>query len=202
MKMTIGACSLLIIAPLAGISWAEEELEDHPGYVGLQARDIFGDEVEPTVEVLLDAPLLKLMATAAGEADSEEAGMLASLRLIRVNAFPIAEGAEDVAAKFEALSKQLVDDGWSRIVHVKEDDETVNVFIRADEDVFQGLVVLAAESDEAVFVNIVGDVNPLLLGKLGGGLFGGDFDLSDIAELIEEHEEAEESEPKEDTQEG
>lgn len=201
MKMTIGACTLLIIAPLAGISWADEELENHPGYVDLQALDIFGDEVEPTVEVLLDGPLLKLLAGASSEDDAEEAGMLASLKLIRVNAFPIAEGAGDVAAKFEALSKQLVDEGWSRIVHVKEDDKTVNVFIRANDDVLQGLVVLAAESDKAVFVNIVGDVNPLVLGKLGGGLFGDDFDLSEIAELIEEREEAEESESEEEERE-
>lgn len=201
MKMTIGACTVLIIASLAGISWGEEQLENHPGYVDLQAREIFG-EVEPTVEVLLDGPLLQLMAGASGEGDSELGDMLASLKLIRINAFQITEGAEEVAAKFEALSKRLVEGGWSRVVRVREDEETVNVFVRADEDVFQGLVVLAAESDEAVFVNIVGDVNPLLLAKLGSGLFGGDFDLSEIAELMSEHEEAGESESEEDTEEG
>ena len=52
-----------------------------------------------------------------------------------------------------------------------------------------------------ILVNIVGDVNPLVLGKLGGGLFGDDFDLSEIAELIEEREEAEESESEEEERE-
>ena len=197
MKMTIGACTLLIVAPFAGISWADEALENHPGYVDLQARDIFGDEVEPTVEVLLEGPMLQLMAGAFREGDSELGEMLASLKLIRINAFPIAEGAGDVAAKFEALSKQLAEGGWSRVVRVKEDDEAVNVFMRADEDVIQGLVVLVAESEEAIFLNIVGDVNPLLLGKLGGTFFDGDFDFSEIAERISEHEKAEESESEE-----
>lgn len=201
MKMAIGACAVLIAASVTGISWADEKLEDHPGYVDLKARDIFGD-VEPTVEVLLDGPLLRMMAGASGKDDSEAGKMLASLKLIRVNAFPITEGSGEVAAKFEALSKRLVKDGWSRIVHVKEDEKTVNVFIRADEEVFQGLVVLAAESDEAVFVNIVGDVDPRMLAKLGGELLGGGFDLSEIAELMKEHEEDEESESEEDTEEG
>lgn len=201
MKTAMSVCAVLMMASVAGISWAEEKLEDHPGYVDLKAREIFGD-VEPTVEVLLDGQLLKMMAGASAKDDSEAGEMLANIKLIRVNVFPITEGAEEVAAKFEALSKRLTDDGWSRIVRVKEDDETVNVFIRVNEEAFQGLVVLAAESDEAVFVNIVGDVNPEMLGKFGGGLFGGDFDLSEIAELMKEHEKGEEAEAEEDTEEG
>lgn len=201
MKMTIGACTLLIIAPFAGISWADEALENHPGYVDLQARDIFGDAVEPTLEVLLEGPLLRLLAGASGEEGSGLEEMLASLKLIRINAFPIAEGAEDVAAKFETLSTQLAEGGWSRIVRVKEDEETVNIFMLTNEDVIQGLVVLAAAQEEAVFVNIVGDVNPDLLSMLGDGFFADDFDFSELAEVIEEHRAAEESESGKDGEE-
>lgn len=201
MKMTIGACTLLIIAPFAGISWADEALENHPGYVDLQARDIFGDAVEPTLEVLLEGPLLRLLAGASGEEGSGFEEMLASLKLIRINAFPIAEGAEDVAAKFEALSTQLAEGGWSRIVRVKEDEETVNIFMLTNEDVIQGLVVLAAASEEAIFVNIVGDVNPDLLSMLGDGFFADDFDFSELAEVFEEHKAAEESESEGDGEE-
>ena len=191
MKTTAGVAALLIVASFTGVSWAQEPVENHPGYVDFDAEEIFGD-VKAKMEIVLDGPLLRLMLGASGEEESEGAEMLDSLKLIRVNAFEIEDDAEDVIAKFDAVSDRLAADGWSRAVHVQEDDETLNIFVRSEDDIIQGIAVLMAESDEAMFVNIVGEVNPLHLGQLGGSFFGGGFDLSEIAELISEHEDEDE----------
>ncbi len=186
MKTTAGIAALLIVASFTGITSAQEAVEDHPGYVDLNAEEIFGD-VEAKMEILLDGPLLRLMLGDKDDEDGEDAEAIASIKLLRVNAFEIEDDAEDVIAKFDALGDRLTADGWSRVVHVQEDGEALNIFVRSDDDTIQGFALLMAESHEAMFVNIVGEVNPRLLTHLEGSFFDGGFDFSEIEELISEH---------------
>lgn len=191
MKTMAGVALLLILVSFTAASWAQDEIKDHPGYVDLDAEEIFGD-LEAKFEINLEGPLLKLIGGGSGDEDSELGGMLSSIKLIRVNAFEIEDNAEEIIAKFEALGDRLANEGWARILHAEEDDESINVFIRSNDDTIQGIVLLAAESDEAIFANIVGEVKPQLLSLLGDDFLGGDLNLSGIAGLLTEHEEEEE----------
>ena len=140
MKTTAGIAALLIVASFTGITWAQEAVEDHPGYVDLNAEEIFGD-VEAKMEIVLDGPLLQLLRGASDD-DSEAAESIANIKLIRVNAFELEDDAENVIAKFDALGDRLIADGWSRVVHVEEDDEALNVFVRSDDETIQGFALL------------------------------------------------------------
>ncbi len=198
MKTTARIALALILVSFTAVSWAQDDLKDHPGYVDLKAAEIFG-EVDAKLELMLKGPLLKLIG---GGDEDELGGLLASIELIRVNAFEIEENAEEIIAKFKALGDALEEDGWARVLSANEDGETINVFIRSNDDTIQGLALFATESDEAIFANIVGDVKPELLSHLGDDFLGGDFDLSEIAEAVTEHEDGEKEVKEEETEEG
>ncbi|MEX0601036.1 MAG: DUF4252 domain-containing protein, partial [Rhodothermales bacterium] len=70
-------------------------------------------------------------------------------------------------------AKELEAQGWETVVRVREEDQRVNVYMKVRDDVIAGLVVMVLEPDDeegAVFVNIVGDINPEQIGRIGRAL--------------------------------
>jgi hypothetical protein len=169
-------CVLLTFAVSATTTAAKDrkkktaDCTKHPGYVDFDALEIFGGD-EAKIEVYLRQPMLELVAKFLKNEDPELYDMLMKLCLVRVQVFDV-DG--DLAGRFESKSsatvKALDKKGWERVVRVREDDESVFVYLKPSEDYewIQGVVVLALEDyEEAVFVNIVGDIRPEDVHRLG-----------------------------------
>ena len=57
--------------------------------------------------------------------------------------------------------------GWSRILRVVDEGELVFMFARENAGRIAGLTVLINdENEEIVLVNLVGDIDPVVLGKV------------------------------------
>ena len=148
--------------------FAQEDYKKYPGYVDLSDIDEF-KESEETVEVFITKPLLSLVAAAtSSEEDPSFSNLLKNLALIRVEKFTVKESEKDQVKKIiQKLSIKLTKEKWSRIVRVKEKNERVEIFIKPDGKKIAGLLIMALEPDkEAVFVNIVGNIDMDQLGKL------------------------------------
>lgn len=142
----------------------------HPGYVDFDALEIFEDE-DAKIEVYLKQPMLNLMSKFIEHEDPELFEIFGKLMLVRVQVF---EARRELALKFESESSKVVKaldgKGWERVVRVREDDEQVYVYLKPSDDYewIQGIVVIAIENyEEAVFVNIVGDIHPDDIHRLG-----------------------------------
>lgn len=172
---TLLLCLVLILA-LAVTAAAQsqkkpkEDYKKHPGYVDFNTLEIFGEE-DAKVEVFLKQPMLKLVSEFVKEDEPQLYDLLGKLVLVRVHVF---EADEATTKKFVAESakalKTLNGKGWERVVRVREEDEHVHVYLKPskDYDYLIGIVVIAVEvDDEAVFVNIVGDIHPSDVGRLG-----------------------------------
>ena len=65
----------------------------------------------------------------------------------------------------------LKSQGWETVVRVREDGEDVNIQLKTRDNAIAGLVVLVTESGgESVFINIVGNISPKEIGRLGRAL--------------------------------
>jgi hypothetical protein len=162
----------------AGDDKSSKDFTKHPGYVDFEELEIFSEE-KANVEVYLKQPMLKLVSEFTKNEDPELYDVMKKLALVRVNVF---EATREFTEKFKAQSsriiKKLDDRGWERVVRVREDDEYVNVYLKpsGDNKYIQGIVILVVEEgDEAVFVNIVGDIHPEEISRLG--------ELLDVDEL-------------------
>ena len=172
---TIIMCVLLSLALAAAVAAKDrkqtEDYTKHPGYVDFDALEIFADE-DAKIEVYLKQPMLKLLSEFAKHEDPDLFEIFAKLKLVRVQVFEV---TRELAEKFEEVSsktiKELDKKGWERVVRVREDDDRVYVYLKPsdDYDFIEGIVVIAIEDfDEAVFVNIVGEINPADIGRLSG----------------------------------
>jgi hypothetical protein len=168
MKKSILIAALLILFAPALHAQQADDYKNHPGYIDFGSFDKF-QGAEETVEVFIKGPLLKFAAKAAEQEDPDLASLLKNLKLVKVNVFSMDKlNIEDARSIMESVSKRIDKNKWELMVRTKEPGEYVEIYTQfGPDDSLTGLVVMAVqEKDEAVFVNIVGDIDPAKLGKL------------------------------------
>lgn len=116
------------------------------------------------VEVNLHQNLINLAAKITSKHEPQVAELLKNIKQIRVNVVGLDDSNRtSVEEKVAAVRADLDARGWSPVVTVREEKgENVNVHLKTGpNDVIQGLVVTVIDGgNEAVFVNIVGEIDP------------------------------------------
>lgn len=150
--------------------------------------EIPGLDSEPTVEIDLDPQMMKLLMPAAkGAANGEVASALEGITNVRVRVYEgIGDSEVDLVRFVDDTSRTLEREGWKSVVRVNEDGERVRIFVKlaaggADAGSFEGLTVMVVDTgggDEAVFINVAGDIEPERLGRIASGIgMNGMFDM-------------------------
>ncbi len=125
------------------------------------------------VEVNLPANLISLAARFVEKEDKEVAQLLNGLKLVHVTAIGVNDdNRADLEKRVKKVQADLQGKGWQRIVTARKDTQEAGVYLAMDsKGAIQGLAVAAIEPQKgAVFVNIVGDIKPEQLSKLGDRL--------------------------------
>lgn len=138
----------------------QEELQELPGYVEFgELTSVYG---EPKVMINIGGSLLKFMS-AATKNDPEASELLQGLQGVRINVYSTEGQTGPALEQLTKVKSMLLDQDWEPIVQVKKTDEEVQIFMKLDGEVVQGLVVMAVDGDEAVFINIIGMIDPAKL---------------------------------------
>ena len=144
-----------------------EDVKESPGYVDFENIDFFKD-IEKKIEVSIKGPLLRFVSKASAQEDYELSQLLNNLKLIKVDVFPMDKTiTSEVESIINRISKELESKNWERMVRVKEAKQHIEIYNQFIDDQLSGLVVMSVSDDEAVFVNIIGNIDPAQLGKLG-----------------------------------
>lgn len=165
-KLITGALALLFVTSSL---WAAESVEDHPGFVDFSSLTALTSG-EPTVEISLKAPLLSMVTNLIRSEDEEAADFISKLIRVTVNVFESDNANVDAMAEsMESISTDLDQQGWERVVRVRESDDHVDIFVRMspNADIIHGLAIMVVGRQETVLVNIVGDISGNDLAALG-----------------------------------
>lgn len=116
------------------------------------------------VEVNLSPAMLKFAARIAARHEPEAAEMIRNLKSIRVNVVGLDDtNRAATVERIESVRRKLESDGWTKMVTVREKDggDNVDVHVKQHgEEAIDGLVITVIDKKgEAVFVNIVGNIN-------------------------------------------
>ena len=168
-RQILGAALLIAFGASAG--WAQDKLEDQPGYLPFEELDILGREAL-SIEINLGGPLLKLVAGATREDEPEFSQLIANLDAVRVRVAPLEDlDLEQVRAGLARATGWLEERGWQAIVRAREDDEEIYIYLLEQGDEIAGMAILAIEEgDEAAVINIVGKMDLSQLERLGEAL--------------------------------
>lgn len=127
---------------------------------------------EPKVEINLSASLMKIVGSFADNGDPELANVLSKLESIKVRVYSLNGELDKANSTIDRVSRELKTDKWETLVTVNnnEDNQKVRIFSKSTGDVIDGVVVMVVspekEGGEAVFINIVGEIDPEQIGKV------------------------------------
>ena len=131
---------------------------------------------EPNIEINLSEKLIRLVAKGAKN-DQKAAELLEMLEGVYVRGYHSINTDLDEVSRYY---KNKLKEGWEVIAKVKEDDEIFEVHTLFDQDIVNGLFIIVAGTERAIFVNIFGRINPEQIGKLLDSLDVDDLGNVDI----------------------
>lgn len=155
------AVSIMVSMPAHAIASGRIDFADLSSHYG-----------EPKVEVNLSASLMKMIGRFADSEDPEVANILSNLESIKVRVYNLNGELEKANSTVDQVSSKLRADKWETLVTVNDNEENqkVRIFSKSTEDVIDGVVVMVVspenEGGEAVFINIVGEIDPEKIGKV------------------------------------
>ncbi len=172
----IAACVMALgVVPVQATD-IDDEIRKQPGFVDFAELGKLGHEAK--VEVFLKGPMLELLSGFLKNEEPELYDIVNKLKLVRVLVFETDDIGDRMADFSKRTSEEMDKKGWERIVKVREDGERVDIYCLPSKDYewINGIVVMVIDGgDEAVFVNIVGELRPDEIGKLGAH-----FDIDEL----------------------
>ncbi len=154
---------------LGGCFSASTTLQAHPGYADLSLPD--RSQVNSTFSLSLGSvgliPARWLVSHAV--ADSAEAGegakrlthaVLQAVEGVQLRVYDVDNNSQLFDTAIDESVSTLKAAGWQTLVTVKEADERVVIMQAGEDEMIVGLSVLLSNPDEAVFVNVVGQLKP------------------------------------------
>lgn len=155
----------LMTCCLVSVAAAAQDYENMPGYVDLGTMDdIYG---EPRVMINIGGPLMQLLsAAAAASEDPEAAAIMQGLEAIRVNVYDTGGNLAPALERMEEARTALQAANWQPFVQVQEADEQVQMFTRVNGDKMEGMAIMVVNQEEAVFLNILGSIDPAQVGRV------------------------------------
>jgi hypothetical protein len=116
------------------------------------------------VEINLSSAMLKFAARIAARQEPEAAELIRNLKSIRVNVVGLDDSNRNsTIEQIEGVRRKLEAQGWTKMVTVREknggDNVDVHVMQRGEESIDGLVVTVLDKKGEAVFVNIVGNIN-------------------------------------------
>lgn len=175
-KVGIAALAALLAVPAMA---QEDALKDLPGYIDFgELSDIYG---EPKVMINIGGSVLRFVGGMAADSDPEAAAIMNNLKGVRIQVWST-EGQDAAPALDQAstMKNLLAGQAWEPIVQVNEEGEKAYIYIKLNGDVMDGLAVMAVDDSEAVFINIIGQLDPNQLAQVMDNF---DVDLDDHLEI-------------------
>ena len=185
MKITLTSLSTLVILCLSLITFAVPALSAADGRVDL-APLASNMEAKPKVNVHFGSAMMLGFAEAMRQSNPDVAGILEGVTGMRVMVFEDADTRE-VEPQVLDIIEHLTNSGWTPAVTVEDDETRINLLLLESGALVNGLVLLLRDgTSTAVFANIHGNLDPVIIGQLiGSGQGMNDLDLGGLMEQFQ-----------------
>lgn len=159
---------ILLIAAFAAATPLAAQLQLN-GLDGLAAK------AKESAEITLDSATLKMASGFLGntkgkdkDKDDQANKVLSNLKSITVRAYEFAQDGQYDPNSLRPIRDQLRAPAWSKIMDVKDDGETFELYSKTEQGKITGFAMLAAEPKELTVIYIEGSLELSDLASLSG----------------------------------
>lgn len=140
----------------------------------------------PKVNINFGPAMMAGFAETLAPNSPELGDVIRSISGLRLMVFEDVEGV-DFSGRIAQAAAELRQDGWTAAIEVREDDANVDLYLNESQQFVEGLVLMVTEEGgAAVFANIFGDLDPVMIGRMiGSGEALRNLDLGAISEQFE-----------------
>ena len=158
--------SLLLSITCAAALAQPSTTQGMAGYV--EFGDLAAVYGEPKVQINIGEKLLHFVAKMNQGNDKDAAQMFEKLKAVRVEVYKVNKNTGPAIEAVDKVAKKLQSHDWEPIVRVTDKRSHVRIFVKVnDKNVIDGLVMMAVvDNDEAVFINIIGQIDPAQVSKV------------------------------------
>lgn len=146
---------LVLLCSACGITAGS--LNKDPGYASLDFPHFWQAEKEIGISI---GPALMGIARNFIPEDEDVFHLIQNIRGVHLRVYSVADNSDVINQHIDINADELSVLGWERIITVRENNEYTVIMVRLEGDLLQGLVVLTNDSTEAVFVNVIGSIEP------------------------------------------
>ncbi|MFC3093841.1 DUF4252 domain-containing protein [Alteromonas sediminis] len=171
-KLLLTALAFISLSLSVAAQATTDDITLERGYVEFTSLE--ADYGEPKVMINLNKTMLTFVSK-LNASDPETSELISKLKAVRVNVYDIEGSVQPAMDLITKVSNDIAGKNWMPIVSVNEEKERVRIFTKVTDDVMDGLVVMVVDDSagaerEAVFINIVGEIDPEQLNKVTGSL--------------------------------
>ena len=150
------ALAMLLLTGLTACGLTAPRSND--GFADLDSLGMF--DTDRVISLSIGPTLLHFAANSV-LTDAEVRDLLRSLDGVRVRVYEVDGDAQKVAGRMQRMSERLQQDGWEPVMLIQQEDEQAHMLLRMDGDQIRGMTVLVLDGeDEAVIVNLMGEIQP------------------------------------------
>lgn len=120
---------------------------------------------EARVMINVSGSLLRL-ARAMEHRDPIANAVLHGMESVRIRVYDTQGDTAPASERINSLSARLVADSWESVVRSREDRKNVAILVRQDAQRIHGITVMAVDDEEAVFINVLGEIDPDQIGEV------------------------------------
>lgn len=146
---------------------AAQDLSGEPGFIDFSQQATLTDD-NLDIHISVKDPLIKLVAEGTRATDPDLADVLAQLRAVEVHVYEVpVDQQSKIRSEISGRAKELEAAGWTQAITIRMKGARGHVFLRLVDGKPQGLAAMyTGDEDEAVFVNIVGQIDASQIGRL------------------------------------
>ncbi|WP_086933053.1 DUF4252 domain-containing protein [Agarilytica rhodophyticola] len=163
MNALIKILPLLILLSLSGCGITTAGLISNPGYARLSYPSVW--EADKQLSISLGPWAIRTLVNFTDDGDLNQQQLKKILGL-RVTIYNVHKNAPTINQHIQESVNQLKQDGWVQTVSINEGVEKNVVMVKFGEDLIEGFSVMSIDQEEAVFVNIIGDLDPKFFDQL------------------------------------
>jgi hypothetical protein len=146
---------------LTGCGITAKRLHNHAGYADIESPYWWQADSEVNLSLGPLAIRAARWLTDVGD-EPEIKALLRDVDGVRISVYNIEDNGEIFQENIAETQANLDEDGWHPVIRTQERDsnETTLMYMKSSEDIIDGLVVLTLDDDEAVFINVIGNIKP------------------------------------------